>query len=360
MKKIGKQTIQFDLYPQVIAASSIVGPHEKQGPLGDFFDQIIEDGYNQQNTWEDAQIKMAEDVIESVLAKAKLSQDQIDYLLAGDLLNQTAASNFAAEKFSIPFLGLFGACSTIVEALIVAAIMVEGNAANNALAFTSSHYQATERQFRTPNEYGDKYPPYKQKTVTAAGGILLDKKEGGCQIREATVGKVVNLGVKDAQDLGSAMAPAAADTILQHFKDTGRSPDEYDLIITGDLGKLGKEMLLSLLNEQGFEINDTYQDCGVKIYNDQQKVGAGGSGCGCSAAVIASYLLPELMLGKFNKIFILGTGALLNPTTTLQKHSIPAIAHGVVIESSGHVKVGIGNQNSRQILGESINNKRSN
>ncbi len=360
MKKLGKQTIEFDLYPQVIAASSIVGPCEKEGPLGEFFDQIIEDGYNQQNTWEDAQIKMAEDVIKSVLAKAKLSQDQIDYLLAGDLLNQTAASNFAAEKFSIPFLGLFGACSTIVEALIVAAIMVEGNAANNALAFTSSHYQATERQFRTPNEYGDKYPPYKQKTVTAAGGILLDKKEGGCQIREATVGKIVNLGIKDAQDLGSAMAPAAADTILQHFQDTGRTPDDYDLIITGDLGKLGKDMLLSLLNEQGFEINDSYKDCGVEIYNDQQKVGAGGSGCGCSAAVITSYLLPELMIGKFNKIFVLGTGALLNPTTILQKHSIPAIAHGVVIESSGHVKSGIGNQKSRQILSESINEQESN
>ncbi|TDX51170.1 stage V sporulation protein AD [Orenia marismortui] len=354
MEKQGSQTIKFNNPPQIISAASIVGDKESKGPLGEYFDEIISDGYNNQKTWEQAQIKMVEDVINNVLKKVKLSEDQIDCLLGGDLLDETIASNFAARKFPVPFLGLFGACSTMIEAMAIAAMMIDGGAANKVISFTSSHYQATERQFRTPNEYGDKYPPYKQLTVTGAGATILSNQPGGVQVREATLGKIVDLGVKDPNDMGSAMAPAAADTILQHLEDTNRSPKEYDLIVTGDLGKVGKSLTLELLSEQGCDITKNYDDCGVMIYNSNQKVGAGGSGCGCSAVVVASYLLPQLMHGNFNRILVLGTGALLNPLTYLQGESIPCIAHAVTLEGTGHLSEGIGRPSIRDNLATKI------
>ncbi|GAB6098977.1 stage V sporulation protein AD [Halanaerocella petrolearia] len=354
MQKQGQQTIKFDNPPQIISASSVVGNKENQGPLGEYFDQVISDAYNQQQTWEQAQIQMTADVLKDVLRKANLSEGDIDYLLAGDLLNQTIVSNFVARDFSAPFLGLFGACSTMIEAMAVGGMMVDGGAANKVLAYTSSHYQATERQFRTPNEYGDKYPPYKQRTVTGAGAVVLNNQQGGAQITEATLGTVVDLGVSDPKDMGSAMAPAAADTILQHLEDVGRNPSDYDLIVTGDLGQVGKSLTKDLLSEQGCEVKDNYDDCGAMIYNSNQKAGAGGSGCGCSAIVVSSYLLPQLMYNNLKRILVLGTGALLNPITPLQGETIPCIAHAVTLEGTGQIVEGIGREDIKDDLATTI------
>ncbi|MFO7819997.1 MAG: stage V sporulation protein AD [Halanaerobacter sp.] len=350
MKKIGQQTVKFDNLPQIISSASLVGEKEFEGPLGEYFDEVLKDAYHGQNSWESAQIKMTEDVVDKVLTKVDLTQDKIDYLLAGDLLNQTIASNFAARNFPASFLGLYGACSTMIEGLGMAGLIVDGGAADNALVVTSSHYQATERQFRTPNEYGDKYPPYKQRTVTGGGALIVSNQAGGVQLTEATFGKVLDLGITDPQDMGAAMAPAAADTILQHLEDTGREPSYYDLIITGDLGKVGKELTIELLAEKGCQVQDNYDDCGVLIYNSTQKVGAGGSGCGCSAVVTASYLLPHIMQNNYNKILVLGTGVLLNPTIILQGETIPSIAHAVALENTGNLSSGIGRADIREDL----------
>ncbi|OCL27007.1 stage V sporulation protein AD [Orenia metallireducens] len=354
MKKLGKQTVQFDNPPQIISSASVVGNKESQGPLADYFDQVISDGYNNQQTWEKAQMKMTEDVVNNALDKVNLTKDDIDCLLAGDLLNQIVASNFAARKFPIPFLGLFGACSTMIEAMAIGSMMIDGGAANQVVTFTSSHYQATERQYRTPNEYGDKYPPYKQWTVTGSGAMILSNQVGGVAVTMATLGKVVDLGVKDPKDMGSAMAPAAADTILNHLEDSDRSPSDYDLIVTGDLGQVGKEITIDLLAEQGCDVSKNFDDCGVMIYSSNQNCGAGGSGCGCSAVVASSYLLPQLMYGNFNRILLLGTGALLNPVTSLQGESIPCIAHAVVLERTGHLTEGIGRPSIQDNLSTKI------
>ncbi len=354
MKKLGKQTTEFLDPPQVNAAASIVGSKEQQGPLGGYFEEVISDPYNNQATWDQAQIKLSKNAVEKVLQKDNRSREEIDLLLGGDLLNQTVASNFAARQFPISFLGLFGACSTIVQGLAVGSMLVEGGAAQRVIPFTSSHYQATERQFRTPNEYGDKYPPYKQRTVTGAGAFIVSTQQGGAQITEATLGQVVDLGVKDPKNLGAAMAPAAADTIVQHLTDTGRAPADYDLIATGDLGEIGKGLTQDLLAEEGCKVEENYDDCGVMIYNSDQKVGAGGSGCACSAVVLASYLLPQVMYGQLERVLIVGTGALLNSTIPLQGESIPCIAHAVVLETTGQITTGIGRQSVRDKLAAKI------
>ncbi|GAB6139153.1 stage V sporulation protein AD [Halanaerobaculum tunisiense] len=354
MQQQGKQSIKYDNAPQVIAADSIVGSKENQGPLGEYFEQVIPDGYDGQDTWEQAQIKMTNDVLNNVLQKAKLAKPDIDYLLAGDLLDQTVASNFGARNFPAPFLGLFGACSTMIEALAVGGMMIDGGAANKVLSYTSSHYQATERQFRTPNEYGDKYPPYKQRTVTGAGAVILSDKAGGAQVGGATLGKVVDLGVGDPKDMGAAMAPAAADTILQHLEDFNRSPSDYDLIVSGDLGRVGKSLTVELLQEKGCQVADNYDDCGAMIYNSQQKVGAGGSGCGCSAVVVSSYFLPQLMYDNLDRILVVGTGALLNSLTPLQGETIPCIAHAVTLEGTGNIVQGIGRKQVKEKLSTKI------
>ncbi|ADL13207.1 stage V sporulation protein AD [Acetohalobium arabaticum] len=333
-KSIGQQTISFESQPKIISSSAIVGPKEGDGPLGEYFDKVLDDSYYQQDTWEKAERKMTKENIDLLLTKAKLSPDKIDYLVGGDLLNQVVTSNFSAVKFPVPYFGIYGACSTLAEGLILGAVLIDGGFGNRVINFTSSHYQSAERQYRTPNEYGDKYPPYKQWTATGAGAMITSRDGSGPVITEATPGQVVDLGIKDPQDMGSAMAPAAADTILQHLEDTGRTPNDYDLIVTGDLGEVGSEILAELLKEKGVDIADSHDDCGLMLYNSDQGVGAGGSGCACSAVVTASYLLPYINNGNFNRIFVVATGSLLSSVTSLQGDSIPCIAHGVVIENN--------------------------
>jgi len=331
-KRIGTQTIKFQSPPSIISRASIVGPKEGQGPLKDYFDEILTDDYVGEKSWELAESKIFEKAVDLALKKVNLKPSDINYLFGGDLLNQIISSSFAARSMQIPFFGLYGACSTMAEALSLAAMMIDGGFADYTIAATSSHFSSAERQFRYPLELGNQRTPTSQWTVTGAGATILSKYGNGPYITYVTTGKVVDLGIKDANNMGAAMAPAAADTIINHFRDTGFSPTDYDLVVTGDLGRVGSDLLYEILAREGFDIKDIHMDCGLEIFDESQDIQAGGSGCGCSAVVLNGYLLSEMSKGLFNRIFFMATGALLSTTSTQQGESIPCIAHGVVIE----------------------------
>lgn len=334
-KKLGSQTLMFTQPPRILSTSTIVGPKEGAGPLGKTFDQVTSDTLRGEKTWEKAEQKMLQDALETVIKKANLKTQDIDFLLAGDLLNQLISSNFTAKSMGIPFLGLYGACSTMAESMVMASILIDGGYANYVVAGASSHYDTAERQYRYPTELGVQRPLTAQSTVTGAGGFLLSNQASiGPKITFATVGKVTDLGISDANDMGSAMAPAAADTIIQHFKDTGRPPIDYQLIITGDLGSLGKTLTQHLVEKAGYDISKIYTDCGMLIYDPSQDTHSGGSGCGCSAVVMGGYIMDQIIKGKYERVLFVGTGALLSPTTTMQGETIPGIGHAVAIENN--------------------------
>lgn len=333
VKKLGQQTLKFANPPVVSSSAAIVGPKEGQGPLGDTFDQVLPDTLNGEKTWEKAERKMQKDAVKTALKKASLSEQEIDFFAGGDLLNQLISANFAARDLAIPFLGLYGACSTMVEGLCIGAMLIDGGFAQRVAVAASSHYDTAERQYRFPTELGIQRPLTAQWTVTGAGAMILGATGIGPAITHATIGKVVDLGIKDSNDMGSAMAPAAADTIITHFKDTGRQPKDYDLIITGDLASVGHSLALQLVKQAGYDISANFTDCGVLIYDPSQDTHAGGSGCGCSAVVLSSYIMGQMKAGKYKRILALGTGALLSPTTTLQGESIPGIGHAVVFDA---------------------------
>ncbi|MGY0372515.1 stage V sporulation protein AD [Clostridium sp. JNZ J1-5] len=335
-KRVGKQTVRLDSKPKIIATTSIVGPKEGDGPLKDYFDVILQDDLNGQDSFEKAESSIMYKAVQETLKKANLEEKDIHYLVAGDLLNQTAASNFAARDVDIPFLGLYGACSTMSESLGVASILIDGDFADYAIATTSSHFSSAERQFRFPLEMGSQRTPTAQWTVTGSGAMLLSKEGNFPYVTYVTVGKIKDYGQTDPNDMGSAMAPAAVDTLKQHFQDTGRRPEDYDLIATGDLGKVGKKITKELIKEYGYDISNNYIDCGDEIFDkERQKVQAGGSGCGCSAVVSCGYIYKNMLKGNFKRALIVSTGALMSPTTSLQGESIPGIAHAVSIEFGG-------------------------
>jgi stage V sporulation protein AD len=333
MRLTGKQTwvFQNDLYVQSTGTS--VGPMEAQGPLGSYFDETHQDLHCSQENWELAERHLMSRSIDFCLEKANTNVNEIDVLLAGDLLNQNVTSNYVARKQQIPFLCMFGACSTSMETLAVGSALVDGGFANTMLAATSSHNATAERQFRNPTEYGGQKPDTSTFTVTGAGAIMVSKQKSPIKITSATIGKVMDYGVKNPNDMGSAMAPAAADTIRQHLKDLNRKPDDYDLIVTGDLSAVGSPIMRELLLEEDIDISTVHNDCGLMIYSPDQDVFAGGSGCGCSAVVTYAYLLKQMREKKYKRIFVVATGALLNPIMIQQKETIPTIAHGVVFES---------------------------
>lgn len=332
-KKIGKHTVKLENKPKIISAASIVGPKEGEGKLKDYFDVILKDDLNGKESFEKAESSMMYNAVVESIEKAKLKEEQIDFLLAGDLLNQLTSSCFAARGINIPFLGLYGACSTMSEALGVAAMIVDGNFADYVVAATSSHFAAAERQFRFPLEFGNQRSLTAQWTVTGAGAIVLGKEGDYPSITHVTIGKVKDYGVNDPNNMGAAMAPAAVSTIYQHFKDTGRTPEYYDLIATGDLGKFGKDITAGLLKEYGYDLENNYIDCGEEIFhNEVQGTNAGGSGCGCSAVVYCGYIYKNMLNKKFRKVLLISTGALLSTTSSLQGESIPGIAHAVSIE----------------------------
>ena len=332
-KRLGRQTVALAHPPSVLSFSNIGGKFEGQGPLADFFDEISNDSFFGEKTWEKAESAMQKTVLQRALEKAELTPEDLDYILAGDLLNQCIGSSFGLRDFRVPFYGLYGACSTMGESLSLASLLIDGGYADRAAALTSSHFCTAERQYRTPLEYGGQRTPTAQWTVTGAGCVILSREGPGPYITHVTTGKIVDKGIQDANNMGAAMAPAAYDTIQAHFRDTGRRPSDYDLIVTGDLGSLGKEILLDLFHRDGIEFKNL-EDCGVLIYDAQtQDVHCGGSGCGCSAAVLTGFLLNGMKQGRWRRLLFCGTGALLSPTSTLQGESIPSICHAVAIST---------------------------
>ena len=335
-RRIGLQTVEIESKPRIISTYNIVGPKEGQGPLKEYFDQILKDDLNGTESFEKAETSLLYTAISESIKKAKLKEIDINYLLAGDLLNQLSSSCFAARDLNIPFLGLYGACSTMAESLSVASMIMEGGLANHIVAATSSHFSSAERQFRLPLEMGSQRAPTAQWTVTGAGSMVLGKKGNFPYVTHVTTGKVKDYGIIDANNMGVAMAPAAVDTIKQHFMDTGRKPSDYDIIATGDLGIIGRQFTEELLLEYKYNMKGRYIDCGEKIFDAQkQGTNAGGSGCGCSAVVATGYLLKNMLKGKFKRILLVSTGALLSPTSSLQGETIPGIAHAVSIEFGG-------------------------
>ncbi len=333
-KHIGEQTIYFYNPPIIISTASVVGQKEGEGPLGADFDIILNDSLAGQDSWETAETQMSIDTISQLLSKTSLQATDIDYFLAGDLLNQNVASAFSARDLGRPFLGLFTACATFGEALAVGSVFLESDCANRVIASASSHFCAAEKQFRYPLEFGTQRPPTTSWTVTGCGAALLAKSGEGPKITYATIGKLIDLGIKDPNNMGAAMAPAAVDTIKRHLSDTKRNANYYDLIVTGDLGHYGRKIVEQLLSEQSIYVSSNYIDCGMEIFDQKtQDTHAGGSGCGCCAVTFSGTIYKKLLKKELNKILFVPTGALFNPTSTMQGESIPGIAHAIAIEN---------------------------
>jgi stage V sporulation protein AD len=334
-KRIGRRTIALTHPPSVLSFSNIGGKFEGQGPLGTYFDEICDDAFFGEKTWEKAESAMQKKVLQRALDRAHLTPGDLDYIFAGDLLNQCIASSFGLRQFGIPFYGLYGACSTMGESLSLAALMIDGGYASKCAAVTSSHFCTAERQYRMPVPYGSQRPPNAQWTATAAGCTILSTDAPGPYITHITCGKIVDKGITDANNMGAAMAPAAHEAISAYFKDTGTTPRDYDLILTGDLGKLGHAIMKELFARDGIDMGDTYQDCGLLLYDLQkQDMHAGASGCGCSASVLNGYLLTEFRQKKWKRILFAPTGALLSPISSFQGESIPGICHVVCISTT--------------------------
>lgn len=333
--RIGAGTIRLEK-PVAIAATAAVGSRmEKEGPLGAEFDRLVEDSSFGEKSWEKAETKMQTLAIELALQKGNTTAEQVDVMLGGDLLNQCIASAYAVREQGRPFLGLYGACSTMAESLTLASLLVESGAARKALAVTSSHFCSSERQFRFPLDYGGVRTPTAQHTATAAGAVLVGMA-GPITVREVCIGRVVDLGVTDMNNMGAAMAPAAWDTLRQYFTDTGTSPADYDKIITGDLAQVGSDLLVRLAAEENCDLRPRYTDCGLMLYErEKQQVDAGASGCGCSAAVMCAHFLPAMQQGKYRNILFMATGALMSPTACQQGESIPGIAHLLHLTAKG-------------------------
>ena len=329
----GKQSITFEQPPYILSYASIVGKKEGDGPLGKYFDKIETDPMVGKSNWEEAESELQKQAAQMALKKAKLLPEDIRYLFSGDLLGQIIASSFGMLELQIPMFGLYGACSTAGESISLAAMTVAAGYAKHCLAVTSSHFASAEKQFRYPLEYASQRPLSTTWTVTGSGAFVISET-GTVKITGITTGKMMDYGVKDSMNMGAAMAPAAADTIYQHFIDFGRTPEDYDLIVTGDLGIVGRDLVLDLLKEKGYDLADQYFDCGIAIFDDNtQDTHSGGSGCGCSAVTLAGYLLPKLECGELKRILFLPTGALLSTVSFNEGQSIPGICHGVVLET---------------------------
>ena len=333
MKKIGTQTYKLDNPVTILATSSIVGKKESDGPLAKYFDVCLEDEFYGEKTWEKAESKLIKTAIETAIKKAGVSVADIDVLFGGDLLNQCISSSFGIRDFEIPFLGIFVACSTFVEGLLLSSIFLDSGAGNYAVAATSSHFCSAEKQFRFPLELGNQRPPTSQWTVTGGASAVVAKNGIGPYITHITPGIIVDKGIKDANNMGSAMAPAAISTIITHLKDTGRAPTYYDAIITGDLGHVGKEIVLELCKAEGYQLSSIYNDCGVLMFDkEKQDTHSGGSGCACCGTVFSGYFYKQLKEKKIKRLLLVATGALMNSTSSQQGESIPGIAHAVSIE----------------------------
>lgn len=334
----GHRTWVFDSKPVIIASSAVGGPFEAQGALANDFDILHGDIWLGQNSFEKAEKKLLEQACEIAIDQAGMKKEDVQYFLSGDLMNQIISSSFTARTLGAPYLGIFGACSSSMEGLALASLIVDSKMGKNALAAASSHNGSVEKQFRYPTEYGSQKPPTAQWTVTGAGAALVAQHGEGPRVTCATIGRVVDMGLSDPFNMGGAMAPAAVDTITAHFRDLDREPGYYDLIATGDLGQVGHQIAADLLEKHGLQMpRDTFTDCGLLIYTKEQPVIAGGSGCGCSATVTYGHLLNRMKKGELKRILVIATGALLSPLSYQQKESIPCIAHAVSIEMESEV-----------------------
>lgn len=331
----GRQSIKIPVPVYIRASASIAGSKEGDGPLGDLFDMVGVDDKFGSNTWEEAESTLQKETLQLAIGKAGLSGEDIRFLLAGDLLAQSMASSFGLASFQIPLIGLYGACSTCGLSLAMAAALIVGGMAQYVASVTSSHFASAEKEFRYPLGYGNQRPLSATWTVTGSGAFILSSLKGKkdrAVITGLTIGKIVDLGMKDSMNMGACMAPAASSLICQHFADFGRTPEDYDWIITGDLGLVGQRVLLDMLAEKGFDLSGKHMDCGIEIYDEKQDAHAGGSGCGCSAVVLSALILKKLEEGEWKRVLFVPTGALLSKTSFNEGKSIPGIAHALVLE----------------------------
>lgn len=331
-----QQTIYFENKPRILAGGTVAGPKECAGVLGRYVDKALSDDTFGETTYEKAECKMLSYALSQAIKNGGLQEKDVNLMIAGDLLNQIISSSFAARDFEFPFLGVYGACSTMAEGLLLGASLINAGYVERVVAGTVSHFSSAERQYRYPLELGTTRPPQAQWTVTGAGATLLGKDGSDLCITSATIGKVVDYGISDVNNMGAAMAPAAADTILRHLKDTGKSARDYDLIVTGDLGALGSRILKDLTWEKGVDLQHNHVDCGEIVYKVIEDEFQGGSGAGCSAVVLNSYLLDKLKKRELKKILFAATGALLSTVSSGQGESIPCICHAVAIETEGN------------------------
>lgn len=330
----GDYTVTLSNRPTILSFAAVGGKKEGQGPLGKQFDAIFEDTHLGEKTWEKAESALQKEALTRALDKAGLSPSQLQYLFAGDLLNQNIASTFGLREMNVPLIGQFGACSTMGQTMAMAAIFVDSGAADLCGAVTSSHFCTAERQFRYPLEYGGQRPPTSQWTATASGAVVVGRAARGVRVSDVCIGRVQDMGVTDMNNMGSAMAPAAADTLAHFFADTATHPDDYDMIATGDLGLVGARLCRELMEQKGYSLGDNYTDCGLLLFDrETQDVHAGGSGCGCSASVLCAHLLPMLERGELRNLLFCPTGALMSPTSSQQGESIPGICHALLLES---------------------------
>ena len=344
-KITGKQSILFTNPPLILSGSSIAGKKEGEGPLGSFFDEIEEDSMVGGKSWEDAESKLMKRAAEKAIEKAGLTNQDIRFLIGGDLLGQLIATSFGIVSLEIPMFGVYGACSTMGESMALGAILVDGGYADKVIAVTSSHFAGAEKQFRFPLAYGNQRPFSASWTVTGSGAVVIGKndiKDNDKQknvdknivIKGVTIGKIVDYGIKDSMNMGACMAPAAYSTISQNLKDMNQLPLYYDKIITGDLGYVGKDILIDLLKQDGFDISSNHMDCGIEIFDkDSQDTHAGGSGCGCSAITLTGFILQKMRRGEWNRVLFVPTGSLQSTVSFNIGNSIPGIAHGIILET---------------------------
>lgn len=327
-EKVGKRTLRMSTPVTIRASAGVAGHKEAQGPLGSDFDITYSDDRMGKSSWEKSESALQYDAATLALSKAGVDPEDVGVLLAGDLLNQCIGSTFGLRSLGIPYLGQFGACSTMAQSMLIASLLVDTGCVDSALAVTSSHFCSAERQFRLPIEYGGQRAPTAQWTVTGSGAALLDRSGCGVLIKSVTIGKICDLKICDVNNMGAAMAPAAADTISAYLHDSCASPRDFDMILTGDLGFIGSDLLIELMRNQGFDISDRHADCGKMIYDrDAQDVHAGGSGCGCCGSVLCSHIMKRLRSGELRRVLFAATGALMSPTSSQQGESIPGIAH---------------------------------
>ncbi|MCQ2387704.1 MAG: stage V sporulation protein AD [Clostridia bacterium] len=326
------RTLFYKNKPSIIMTSTVAGPKESEGSLGKFYDVKLSDDKYGEKSFEKAESKMLYTAIDNCINKSKKDISKIDSIISGDLLDQITSSTFAVRNFNTGFLGVYNACASFCESLSIGATMIDGGYMQNVICATSSHFSSAERQYRFPLELGSTRPPLAQWTVTGAGACMLSNSKSNPKIVCSTVGKIVDFGVTDANDMGAAMAPAGAETISTHFKETGLKPNDYDLIVSGDLGTFGSRILKDLLYEKGFDIEKQHVDCGELIYNISESEYQGGSGAGCSSLVFCSYLFDKLKKKELKRILLVATGALLSSTSSMQGESIPGIAHAVSVE----------------------------